>query len=802
MTMTMMAKGSGARLRRLLASASILALLTGAATARAEQTTAGAAAGQTDGLYPFSIPAQALPRAIAAFSATTGIQVLYTERSAYEHMAPAVSGQLSANEALSRLLAGTGLTWRYTGANALTIEKLPESSGTEALDTVVVEGRVGNGSTEGTGSYAGSVSRSATGLSLSPRETPQTITVVTRQKIEDQGTDEIKDVLDQTVGITFQRAGAIGTDADEVYARGFPVSAYQVDGLNRSTLYGYDDSISDMAAFDRVEILRGANGLLTGKGDPSATINLIHKRPTDTFAAHATAEIGSWDHYRAEADVSGPLNEAGTIRARFVAAYQDEESFIARLSTDKQVFYGIVEADLTPATTVSLSVDYQEHNADSASRGGIPLVYADGTPTNLPRSTSSATDWAYHKNDSLSVQTAIEHRFDNDWTAEARLEHVSRSYDSLIGYGVGGSLQHDGSGMFIYSSRWASEPEQNTYALNLSGPYELLGRKHELMLGIAGFQAQEVGPNFKDWWSAGFVTIPDYFTWNGEAALFDTSSDGTFENAERQFGAYGATRLRPTDDLSIIVGARASNWKQGELRENGVFTPYAGIVFDLDETWSVYGSYTSIFLPQSNQRENGSYLDPETGTAYEGGLKAEFFDGQLYGTIAYFDITKDNFASALAGVMTPSGGQAYEAVDGAQSRGVEIELAGAILPGWQVGGGFSHTRVEGPDGKPLRPTVPENSFKLFTTYRLPEDIAPLTVGGNLRWQSDMTNTNFHYTQESYALLDLMGRWQINDHLSAAVNVNNVFDETYYASIGWMGYYGEPRNVTLTLRADW
>lgn len=776
---------------------------------------------QPGGTITFAIAGGPLPAALAAYGQVTGLQVIYPSGLAQGVASAGVSGTMTAREALIRLLAGTGLTARFVDAGTVTLEK-PAAQGAEMLDPVTVEGTAAGsdrGRSEGTGGYtAAGPSATATKLPLTIRETPQSVSVMTRQRMDDQGLNEIQDVLDQTVGVTLMESGALGTDGKSVYARGFAIDNYQVNGIPRSTVYGFGDSISDMAVFDRVEVVRGATGLMNGVGDPSAAVNLVRKRPTTGFSGHAEAQVGSWDRTRFEGDVSGPLTADGRLRGRIVGARQENDSFIDRLHQRKTVFYGVIEADITPDTLLTAGLEYQKHTSNHASRSGFPLFFSDGGKTHFSRSVNSGANWAYFTHDNLTGFAEVKHSFGDGWTATATLEHMQREYDGLIGYGVRGTLNRDGTGMGIWPGRWNSQLQQTSIGLDLTGPFELLGRRHELMAGVSGYYAQRSGPDYPLWYLDGYdPSITNYFTWAGVIAEPVLNPTGASQTTERQMAGYLATRLRPTDALSVIVGGRLSRWQEGTAAhphggeatasaraENGVFTPYAGIVYDLDDVWSVYASYTSIFKPQDYKDTAGNALDPLEGNAYEAGVKAEFLGGRLTASAAVFRIEQDNLAVADPGRFTPEGEQAYRAAKGAKSKGVEMEVSGEVLTGWHLGGGVSHTVIRDASGARMMTYLPKDMVKLFTTYRLPGRWDRLTLGANVKWQGGMFSGSGsrEYRQDGFAVADLMARYQVTEAVSATLNVNNLFDKRYLTNLNGNGYYGEPCNVLLSLRASW
>lgn len=173
---------------------------------------------------------------------------------------------------------------------------------------------------------------------------------------------------------------------------------------------------------------------------------------------------------------------------------------------------------------------------------------------------------------------------------------------------------------------------------------------------------------------------------------------------------------------------------------------------------------------------------------------------------AVYFMQRDNFAVVDGTNETPNHTQAYRAIDGAETKGIDLELAGEVLPGWNIQTGYSHSRTEDSDGNRQNTQLPMDTFRLWTTYRLQGDWNKLTIGGGASWNSSSSlsyvRLNTRVTQDDYTVASLMARYQINDNLSATLNVNNLFDEKYYAGMaGSYAHYGAPRNTMLNLRYD-
>ncbi|MGR6497291.1 TonB-dependent siderophore receptor [Pseudomonas fulva] len=323
--------------------------------------------------------------------------------------------------------------------------------------------------------------------------------------------------------------------------------------------------------------------------------------------------------------------------------------------------------------------------------------------------------------------------------------------------------------------------------------------------------------NFGGWQSArtGYDdTIDNIFNWNGSSPKPVFTQIGTTDMTETQYAGYLTSRLHLSDAARLILGARVVDWnrvnksalysgsrQRTERTENGVVIPYAGLVYDLNDTWAAYASYTQIFNPQGNQIRDvkGSPLDPQEGTGYEVGLKADLLDERLTASLALFRVEQDNLAIADGRLLQPNGFQAYRAESGTTSEGVELEVNGELAEGWQVTAGYSYNVSFDTNDERIVTEIPRNSVKLFTTYRLPGGLDKWTVGGGFNWQSETGYAlSYATTQSSYALVNLMTRYQVTPQLSASVNVSNLFDRHYLTTTAG-GIYGAPRNVMTTLR---
>jgi outer membrane receptor for ferric coprogen and ferric-rhodotorulic acid len=740
----------------------------------------------------FDIAAQPLAQALMLFGRQSGLQVTAAGALTKGLTSAAVKGDLAPAQALSQLLAGTGLAFRFVGSNGVVVERAPQAAnGAIQLGAVRIEGVDEAGSsvssdpyaTEGTGSYTQTGSSgAATGLGLTLRQTPQSVTVMTRQRMDDFKLETLTDVMEQTPGITIFRQGS----HIEFEARGTGVNLQTEGNQQISSGYAYFTStnftLDSLVDIDRIEVLKGSNGLIVGKGNTGATVNLIRKRAPREFQASISASAGSWSNYSANVDVGGSLNAAGTLRGRVVAAVTDGKSFRDYEKNESRTLFGTLELDLTPDTLLSAGVTYREREVRGLAMWINIRAYNSSNPTEFlgwkPRSYNPATPWAGYEQESTNVFSRLEHQFANGWTSKIQLAHENIEIPELL---VASSTTQD----FDTATRYLNTKNRNSSLIaDLKGPVNLFGRIHDVLLGAGA---------------------------SNSSSDFDSNKFGSSHHYQKHRYAYVAARINLVDPLKFIVGTRVTNYEnesttmygRSVLKETCVVTPYAGLVYDVSKDISLYGSYASIFQPQSNQDEQGRTLDPEEGLTYEIGAKGEFFDKHLNASISHFWIRTDNVAESTGG-LTPSGSTAYRGVMGASRRGYELELSGELARSWQLQAGYTmnSSSLSNSDRNP------KHQFKLGSTYRLAGgSLRGLTVGASTRWQSTTSATAAIYQgitirQSSYWLLDLMARYQVNNHWSFSTNINNVLDKKYYQPVAGQGLgytWGAPRSFNVSVR---
>ncbi len=654
----------------------------------------------------------------------------------------------------------------------------------------------------------------AAGLSLKPREVPQSVTLVDRQRIEDFALTNVNDLLNQVVGINVER---VETDRTYFNSRGFDITNFQVDGIGLPLLWGIQFGDLDTALFDRVEAVRGANAIMSGVGNPSATINYVRKRPLDTLKASATAQIGSWGQKRIEADVSVPLTD--TVAARLIFAHEDRDSYLDFNHVDRNVYGALLSWKITPGLTATVGYSRQENKADGVLWGALPLTYTDGTRVNFPVSASTSADWTYWNVTDQSVFAELNYAFGGGWSAKGVLTYKRFEEHAKLLYAYGYPDKATGLGVGGMSGIYPSIYDQYLGDFYASGPVSLFGRDHELAFGVSTSRQDAL-----EWenFSADPIDFPAVQDW-GHVQVAEPSYPGEYlaaDYSDRLTRAYGAAHINFSDRLKGVVGASAmwikstgTSYGTDQSRDDSGVSPYVGAVYDVTPNVSLYASYTGIFNPQIEVDIDNRKLDPAKGTSIEGGIKSSWFDGRLYATAALFRARQKGLAAFAgtfgAGDAGQIGDSYYEGTD-TTSKGFELELAGKVTDNWTLSGGYTGLQIKDGAGNRTRTFLPTKSLKLATTYAVPQ-LNDLKLGAQLRWQNQISYADpgvqdygvvtgdVILKQESYAVVDLMAGIRLIDRVRATVNVRNVGDKKYLASLMWgQAFYAAPRSATVSL----
>lgn len=663
----------------------------------------------------------------------------------------------------------------------------------------------------------------ATGLDLSPRETPQSLTIITGEQIDDQAASTIADVLEYTTGLSVKR---VDRGRNLLSSRGFDITSFQLDGLPIATgNIGLEETSTTM--YERVEVIRGAVGLLQGAGEPSASINMVRKKADARELTGAiTLEIASWEHRSATVDVGTPLTSDGSVRFRFAGEVHRQNAFVDLENSNGYTLYGVIGADLGPGTRMTLGGSYQREERNNVMWAQLPYWYADGSVAKWSRSKTTGANWNAWDTVDRAAFISIEQDLARGWTVSGAANYFHQTEDSKLIWLWGSPDRATGEGMEVWPYWYLTNPKQFTANVQLKGDYRLFGLQHQMVIG-AMYSRLKGGWTNRDPDPDTVSPAGDFRDWDGSypepvwGPRFRMSGFGT----TTQTAIYGVTRLQVIDRLKLIAGGRLSSWTRDEkealytpdayrIRHKNVFTPYAGLVFDFNSALSAYASYTSIFNPQTDRDRNGRYLDPLEGNNYEAGLKADLMGGRLRASAAVFRIEQDNFPvpdieNGVPHYVPGTTDIASRPAMGTVSKGYELEVQGEVLPGWDISAGWSHFKAKDADGVDVQAHQPREVFRMATKYDFGGALEGFRLGGSARWESRPPQTAPNPAtgivegvgQKAYWLVNLMADYDFTERLSLQLNVNNVFDKTYYNTNSWFGgyIYGEPRNARITLR---
>ncbi|HHM4783360.1 TPA: Fe(3+)-pyochelin receptor FptA [Pseudomonas aeruginosa] len=644
---------------------------------------------------------------------------------------------------------------------------------------------------------------------LKPRELPQSASVIDHERLEQQNLFSLDEAMQQATGVTVQPFQLLTT---AYYVRGFKVDSFELDGVP-ALLGNTASSPQDMAIYERVEILRGSNGLLHGTGNPAATVNLVRKRPQREFAASTTLSAGRWDRYRAEVDVGGPLSASGNVRGRAVAAYEDRDYFYDVADQGTRLLYGVTEFDLSPDTLLTVGAQYQ-HIDSITNMAGVPMA-KDGSNLGLSRDTYLDVDWDRFKWDTYRAFGSLEQQLGGGWKGKVSAEY--QEADSRLRYaGSFGAIDpQTGDGGQLTGAAYKFKSIQRSLDANLNGPVRLFGLTHELLGGVTYAQ----GETRQD--TARFLNLPNtpvnVYRWDPHGVprpqIGQYTSPGTTTTTQK--GLYALGRIKLAEPLTLVVGGRESWWDQDtpatRFKPGRQFTPYGGLIWDFARDWSWYVSYAEVYQPQADRQTwNSEPLSPVEGKTYETGIKGELADGRLNLSLAAFRIDLENNPQEDPDHPGPPNNPFYISGGKVRSQGFELEGTGYLTPYWSLSAGYTYTSTEylkdsqNDSGTRYSTFTPRHLLRLWSNYDLPWQDRRWSVGGGLQAQSEygVDYRGVSMRQGGYALVNMRLGYKIDEHWTAAVNVNNLFDRTYYQSLfnpNWNNRYGEPRSFNVSLR---
>lgn len=643
---------------------------------------------------------------------------------------------------------------------------------------------------------------SATHTDTPVREIPQSVSVITQQVLENAGDNTIQAAMDLSgVGRINNFAGSLTSYS----MRGFAATDYYRNGMLQNTGFG-SGGMPDIIGIQSLDVLRGPSSLMFGQGSPGGTMNIVSKQPQAQASQVFGIETDSEGARRGTIDLTGPLNTSGSLLYRLSGALENSDTFRDHVNVKRQYFAPSLHWQITPATRLKLDIDYLRQKApfdrgiiqSSTLRYGLPDIgkfYGEPAAGNFD-------------NKSATTQMRLEHDLSQNWSLELGAQYTtgSRVGNTIDFVALQPDLRTISRTAFSRDHDWHSSLAQAF----INGQFELAGMTHRVLAGLEvrkGFfslhhwkAVRGSDPLLQD------VYEPEY------GAMLPTFADNRHENTRTRNHAFLVQdQVRIAPRLSVLAGLRLDRYRSDVTnRLNGktvstdatAVTPRLGLNYDITDTDTVYLSYSRSFTPNSGLNAQGENFDPERGTAYELGVKSDFFNRRLQVTTSVFNIVKTNVLTT-----DPARNEFSIAAGEVRSRGLDISLSGRILP---------HTRLTGyaawldaevtkdntlGEGSPLE-NIPRRQLALMLMHEFNGRLSGLEAGASVRYASERFSSSSASAirMAPITTFNLMAGYQFNRNVKINIAIKNVFDRKYvdYAFNDY-GYPGAPRTFQISLQ---
>ena len=773
-----------------------------------------------DKTYQINLPEQSLNSAIDSLAQQTGIKPFYADALVAGKKSQPVKGQYSAQQALDKLLAGSGLSYKFNDKQAVAITKQNKVSSATTLPAVNVSANAISDVTDPYNQdYVLPNATAGTKTDTPIMETPLNVQVISKQVLKDQQVINLGDALKNVSGVTsYANSGnsATGDNTQSIVLRGFSSSTYFRNGFR--LLDG--SSSRNMSNVESVEVAKGPAAILYGMVEPGGMVNVVTKQPLATPYYALNQQFGSFANYRTTIDTSGPLTKDDTLLYRVNASYQNSGSFQDFVKNEDFFIAPILKWNINPRTQATVEFEYNHQNLVE-NYGYRPII--NGKIVDLSR----------RLNYGESTPTAIDtfyggfnwsHAINDDWQIKHHLSINQTARNVYL------DTQYFITDTAITRLPTSRDNQSNTYAtgIDLTGHFKTLGLDHTLLFGGDYYRTESlfVGSWIPDATSSNPLCTA--YSWCIKTDTIDAlnpthsgfSNVGWMKSSfikqpADQYGTYIQDQIKLPYDVHVMGGIRYQNFHQNflqyyrgtmdgfpeisSIQSQDAVTPRVGILWQAQHWLSLYTNYVESFGINSGRIYSSptqSKAVPATGAnQYEGGIKTEFFNGRLRANLAYFDIVKTNIA-------TPDPNPTYALLGGVvatgavQSRGYEFDVTGEIVPGWNAIATYSNTDakiIKGNDVGYNAPGsrfwgVPRNAASLWNTYEFQQgDIKGLKFGGGVTLRDGQVACcdSPAYTIPGYATVDVLAAYSRNvgkSKVTVQLNVNNLLDKNYYTGL--------------------
>ncbi|MBK3479479.1 TonB-dependent siderophore receptor [Pseudomonas sp. MF6751] len=651
--------------------------------------------------------------------------------------------------------------------------------------------------------YHATRSASATRTDTAIHETPQSISVVSKDVVEDLGATRLQDALDYAGGVG--RANNFGGQGLTTFTvRGFTTGEFYRNGfpINR----GYPN-MPDANTIERLEVLRGPATMLYGRGDPGGTFNVVSKQPLAERTVTLGSQLNDQGMKRGTLDASGPLDEEGRLAYRLNVVGEGGDTFRDHVETERYGVTPVITWQATDDTKVTFEGDFMRNN-HPLDRGLTRFPNQRGTP-------SRDTFWGDKDagklhNDNNMAQLRFEHALSDNWTLGGGFQWLDGSLKgNAIEANGPGSLGADGRTLQRNFNYRKLEWTDKDYQLNLTGHFSTGGFDHTLLTGIEYEDYDYKSIIQRSSAAAGTYPIDIFDPVYGQPRPALTRTPTHDKENLKTYAAFVQDQVALTERLKVLAGARFERFehdyqnyvgKSWQAADNAV-TPRVGVIYDLTDTVAVYADAARSFKPNTGASREGGGFAPEKGKSYEMGIKWEALDRQLSVDAAIYQIEKKNVLTTdpVDNTFSVAAGQV-------RSRGFDLNVAGNLTPEWRVIGGYAYVDAEVTRDNTLRSgtrlmNIPRNSFSLLNVYEFQDGALKglgLGAGGKYVDQRAGQTANTAFSMDAYTVVDLLGYYKVNEHVRLNLDVKNLFNRDYeegaFGNI--YAYPGAPRTVQV------
>lgn len=634
-----------------------------------------------------------------------------------------------------------------------------------------------NASTERDMGFAPTEAQTAGKAPMRRLETPQSVSVVTREQMESRQITNLQQALQTVAGVSPVNFGRRGVD--DINIRGFrSTESVLIDGLVQSPgmwtklqPYGYE----------RLEVLKGAASVLYGQVQPGGIVNAVSKRPKKEALSEVGMELGSFGQRTLQADLNRPLSESGKTALRINAQVSNADDPTQFVYRKDRWFAPSLSIDLGPQTDLVLFATYSR--SEWLRQQGI-TPYGTVRPNRNGRLSRTMftgdPGFGVYDVETTTIGYALEHQISPTMSLRQNVR-----YETEKGTGnfvSNQALQANQRLQNRSASRQYMDYDLLATDTSLLSRFEALGARHQLVTGLDVRTGHSLLASRTCRIGALDLFAPVY----GMRATCPAALTSDAPDKLTVAGLYAQDQIKFGQGWTALVGLRR-DWSTDEIddriahkqtrQKDNATTLSAGLVYEFKPGWSTYGSYGESFLPVSGLAFNGTPFVPETGKQWEAGLKYEAPNGQVTGALAVFDLVRQNVSTAdpvNTGFSVQTGEQ--------RARGLEVELGADLRNGWKITSAYTYTRTQVTRdtnaaivGLPLNLT-PRHVLTAWATYKLPQ-YPRVTVGLGGRYVSEQVGS-YPFTLPSYVVADASIVY-VGDNYRITAGVKNVFDKAYY-----------------------